>query len=274
MYINGNSYCDGNYIVEGSLKSNSFLDTNGNSLPIINNTDYSSKAYHLAKFNSDSTGDIGKSSLVETSVLPTTAQLGTSANFITANTVTYRFLGNIVGPSEDSLDQTLAETNDEGTTVYPSSLSGFTYIQSTRRSNDYADSLTIPKYTTKHGATTHQTPEPGLAYTRDKNGYIWKANKYEYSLGICSDTYGFITGVDKNEPQISIAVSGFVLGKVDKVYKPGTALMTGNNGVIIKATLFAKLFKPQCIVGFFDRVEKNKVWRGIEVRGRSWIRVK
>ncbi len=115
--------------------------------------------------------------------------------------------------------------------------------------------------------------EYGKAYAR-RNGIVCLANvKDKGSLGIASDTYGFGVGKKDDKRQIPIAIGGFVLAQVDKVYKFGTQLSFKKNGVITKASIFTRLFNPAKIVGIFDREEKEKFWNGILVKDRHWIKV-
>lgn len=132
--------------------------------------------------------------------------------------------------------------------------------------NDIADFVNIDENT---------KVEYGKAYFRNVDGRVYKTRgKKDISLGIASDTYGFCGGEDSRKRQMPIAVCGWVLAHVDGVYKAGTALIAGKDGVLTKARFLDKVFYPEKIVATFDRVEAKKMWNGVAVEGRFWVKVK
>jgi len=131
--------------------------------------------------------------------------------------------------------------------------------------NDYADYITL------------EGPIPvipGRVYVYD--GHLHKmASSYAEMgvLGICSDTYSFIAGHKDNEHQIPIAVSGFVLAYVDRVYPSGTPLTSAPDGGLTEMSLETKMKYPERLLATFYKEEINKTWYGIEVNGRHWVKV-
>jgi len=116
----------------------------------------------------------------------------------------------------------------------------------------------------------------GRGYIRDRNAGVSLPAKCAHPgvLGIASDTYGYGVGRDETKNQIPIAVAGFVLADVDEVYDPGTPLTINKGGQLSKAPLHIRVFHSERIVATFDRVEHEDTWNGIEVNGRSWVKVR
>ena len=130
--------------------------------------------------------------------------------------------------------------------------------------NDIADFVEIPNGT---------EIEFGKVYTRDKSK-IRKSNKKDFNvLGIASDTYGFSIGENKEIKQIPIAIGGWVLAHVDRIYPFGTPLTYTNNGYLTKASLLTRIKSSYKILATFDRVEKLKNWNGVEVKNRHWVHI-
>ena len=125
--------------------------------------------------------------------------------------------------------------------------------------NDIADAITVEDQAI--------TFEPGYAYAY--NGREWFKTKDKNSpyFGIHSDTAGYILGYDPNINQILIAVGGFVLAHVDKLYESGTFLTYGKDGILTKAKR-----KDEKIAKFFKE-EKRPLYKGREVMGRHWIKI-
>ena len=134
--------------------------------------------------------------------------------------------------------------------------------------NDYADYLHF-----NQGVWV----APGLAYIYD-GGEVAVSSKYAQrgALGICTDTFGISTGLKKDVggTQIPIAVSGFVLAHVDKIYPSGTPLTCGPKGILYKANLFTRIFHSERILATFFRVEFGEKWNDVSVDGRQWVQVK
>ena len=93
-------------------------------------------------------------------------------------------------------------------------------------------------------------------------------------LAIHSNTAGFIMGEKPDKTTISMALAGFVLAYVDKVYKTGTPLTCTKNGYLTKMNWFERLFKKDALVGYFYKEETEKQWYTIDVSDRHWIKIK
>lgn len=125
--------------------------------------------------------------------------------------------------------------------------------------NDIADAITVEDQAI--------TFEPGYAYAF--NGREWFKTKDKNSpyFGIHSDTAGYILGLDKESNQIHIAIGGFVLAHVDKIYPTGTFLTYSSNGILTKAEE-----KDEKIAKFFKE-EKRPLYKDREVMSRHWIKI-
>lgn len=136
--------------------------------------------------------------------------------------------------------------------------------------NDLTDSIEVPEDTDL---------EPGYAYCFDGERY-YKSTKYldEGFIGIHSDTSGFNMGKKGNGKELDVAVAGFVLAYVDKVYKPGTPLTCNENGTLTEIKLEDKRDYPERIVGTFWKVEVVEEWgsedKKVPVNGRCWVKVR
>lgn len=119
------------------------------------------------------------------------------------------------------------------------------------------------------------TIEYGKAYVRRIDGSLIKATSYMQKgvLGIASDTYGFGLGTKEGKPQIPLAIGGFVLACVDKIYEPGTPLTCKEGGYLTEMLPQDKREYPERMLATFDKVERKSSWNGIEVRGRHWVKV-
>ncbi|MDR0676385.1 MAG: hypothetical protein LBF97_05040, partial [Elusimicrobiota bacterium] len=137
--------------------------------------------------------------------------------------------------------------------------------------NDYADFVEVEKDVEEIF---------GKVYVVNENGKAFIANKraQKGAIGICSDTYGFITGENKKLNQIPIGIGGFVLALVDKIYLPGTELVSDKFGNLTKANLFEKIFKRESIIGTFYKKEEASEWNGVKVNNkncrRHWVKVR
>jgi len=113
----------------------------------------------------------------------------------------------------------------------------------------------------------------GRAYVRD-NGKVRLSKKSDKGiLGIASDTFGFGVGNDTEKNQIPIAIGGWVLAEIDKVYPFATSLTYSSEGKLTKASILTRLLYTTKIVATFDREEKELEWNGIKVNGRHWVKV-
>jgi hypothetical protein len=104
-----------------------------------------------------------------------------------------------------------------------------------------------------------------------------KTQKYAQKgvLGIASDTVGMGVGrKDNSMNQLPIAIGGFVLAYCDKEYDSGTPLVGGKHGILKKANILVKIFRPEAIIATFYRKEPQDNWYGVNVNNRSWVEVK
>lgn len=136
--------------------------------------------------------------------------------------------------------------------------------------NDLADCIEVPEDTLL---------EPGYCYCFDGKNY-YKSTKYldDGIIGLQSDTAGFYMGNKKNKHQMKVAVSGFVLAHLDRVYKSGTPLTCGENGILIEMKEEDLIKYPHKVVATFWKEEKAKTWGTekdqIEVNNRHWVKVR
>jgi hypothetical protein len=131
--------------------------------------------------------------------------------------------------------------------------------------NDYADYITVEPDTPK---------TPGRVIIFDGH-YHKAATEYAQpgALGIVSDTFSFVAGTKLGETQVPLAVSGFVLAYVDKVYPSGTPLTSAPDAGLTEMALETKMKFPERLLATFYREETNKTWFGLEVKGRHWVKV-
>lgn len=132
--------------------------------------------------------------------------------------------------------------------------------------NDYADYISL------EGPTPII---PGRVYSY--NGHFHQiASSYAEMgvIGICSDTFSFVAGHKEDEFQVPIAVCGFVLAYVDKVYPSGTPLTSATDGGLTEMTLETKMKFPERMLATFYKEERSTAWYGIEVNGRHWVQVR
>jgi hypothetical protein len=146
------------------------------------------------------------------------------------------------------------------------------YLYATRMYNSVYNDLAdfIP--------TTNKIAEVcyGKVYTMSADGYAYVASKRraKNAIGIATDTYGYGLGQKKGDYQLPISVAGIVLAIMDKVYEPGTPLVNNRFGNLTKATWWDKIFFNERIIAKFLRTEKSKLWNGVPVLGRHWVKVK
>ncbi len=93
-------------------------------------------------------------------------------------------------------------------------------------------------------------------------------------LGLASDTFGYGLGEKEDKNQLPLAIGGFVLACVDKVYAPGTPLTCGADGCLTEMPQETKVAYPERIVAVFDREEAEEIWYDVPVNGRCWVKVK
>jgi hypothetical protein len=121
----------------------------------------------------------------------------------------------------------------------------------------------------------------GLVYVMNDDGTYNPSTKYldDGIMGIASDTYGFKVGAKEGKNELPIAIGGFVLAYVDKVYKVGTPLTAGPNGTLTEIQLKDKRDYPERIVATFWKTELADTWgnspsRSVAVGGRMWVKVR
>lgn len=97
-------------------------------------------------------------------------------------------------------------------------------------------------------------------------------------IGIASDTFGFAVGRDVNKNQVPIAIGGWVLAFVDKVYESGTVLTNDKDGNLTEMTRDEKMEYPERIVALYKSPEYNEYFgdtnNKVKVNGRHWVKVK
>lgn len=132
--------------------------------------------------------------------------------------------------------------------------------------NDIADAIEVDEKVTLI---------PGRCYVQ-RNNKVCLSSKHceEGIIGIHSDTYGFLLGQKGKRKELHIAVGGFVLACVDRIYSPGTPLTCSENGKLTRMGLLMRIFHPERMVGVFHQQEKGSLWQGIKVDGRHWVKVR
>ena len=126
--------------------------------------------------------------------------------------------------------------------------------------NDYADYVLLLKGQFKKAGMCYYETGEGLAICNKRNQLG--------AFGICSDTYGYATGVERGAVPISVA--GIVLAYVDKVYKVGTLLVNSKTGILTKA----KKKERYNALAMFMRKETKIKTKGVYVKGRCWVKIK
>jgi len=91
------------------------------------------------------------------------------------------------------------------------------------------------------------------------------------ALGICSDTYGFASGMNVGE--VPLAVAGFVLAYVDNEYPSGTRLVNDKNGHLTKAKPREKIDAIAKFVTKENDKYLNSKTERITVDNRCWVKV-
>ena len=116
---------------------------------------------------------------------------------------------------------------------------------------------------------------PGRCYVLGRKGHSLSRRYAEKgTIGIHSDTFGFLLGKKDRARELNIAVGGFVLAYTDKAYSPGTPLTSSRDGRLTRMGIVARLLHPERLVGTFYRKETADFWYGIPVRGRHWIKAR
>lgn len=98
------------------------------------------------------------------------------------------------------------------------------------------------------------------------------------AIGIASDTFGLAVGQGRYATEVPIAVAGWVLAFVDKIYASGTPLTNDENGNLTEMTLEEKRNFPERLLAIFKKTEpalnfgNNQVQ--VPVAGRFWVKVK
>lgn len=164
--------------------------------------------------------------------------------------------------------------SNEGTTPYNNTIAlrsstGELYAAKVRNAvwNDLVDCIEVPEGTElEYGYCYALTPT-----SCEKTS---KRAQKDAILAIHSNTAGFIMGEKANKPAIEMALAGFVLAYVDKVYKTGTPLTCTKNGYLTKMNWFERLFKRDALVGYFYKEETDIQWHTIDVSGRHWVKIK
>lgn len=121
----------------------------------------------------------------------------------------------------------------------------------------------------------------GKCYVFDNGKYRQSAGKHEKCIiGIHSDLYSYLAGCDGKDSEegkghgIAVSVAGFMLAYVDTVYREGTPLTCGKDGVLTRMGLLSRLFHPERLVATFWKGEKSETFHDKVVDGRCWVVVK
>lgn len=141
--------------------------------------------------------------------------------------------------------------------------------------NDMVDCIEVPENTIL---------EYGKCYTYNGKDYM-PSTKYldDGIIGIHSDTAGFYVGAKPESKCLEVAVAGFALAYVDKIYKPGTPLTCGPNGYLTELKEEDIEMNPHKLVATFWKKEWATWWgfnrplcseHIIEVNNRMWVKVK
>lgn len=123
--------------------------------------------------------------------------------------------------------------------------------------------------------------EYGRCYYDTKDGARICNERCQMSvIGIASDTFGFGVGSNASptNPQVPIAVAGWVLAFVDKEYECGTPLTNDEFGNLTEMTRQEKMEYPERMVAIYKRKEMDKEWgptgNKIQVNNRHWVKIK
>lgn len=133
--------------------------------------------------------------------------------------------------------------------------------------NDIADCIEVPD---------DLEIKEGRVYIMNDDGTYNPSTKYldDGIMGVASDTYGFKVGDKEGKNELPIAIGGFVLAYVDQIYKVGTPLTAGPNGMLTEILLPDKRDYPEKVIATFWKIEPNKNWNGVAVNDRMWVKVR
>jgi hypothetical protein len=159
---------------------------------------------------------------------------------------------------------TITTTNIDGA-ARGGTISGFSRVYNAVW-NDYADYISL------------EGPipvVPGRVYVYNGHFHQMASSYAEMgAIGICSDTFSFVAGYKDSEFQVPIAVCGFVLAYVDKVYPSGTPLTSAADGGLTEMSLETKMKYPERMLATFYKEERNVAWHGVKINGRHWVQVR
>ncbi len=134
--------------------------------------------------------------------------------------------------------------------------------------NDYADAIEIDE---------ELNVDFGYVYVRTAEGKTRKSTKYAEKgiIGITTNTQSFTAhSYDGEKDRLPISVSGFVLAHTDRIYKSGTPLTSSKNGLLTKASLITRVFKPERVIATFYKEISQNTWNDVDVNKRNIVRVK
>ena len=122
---------------------------------------------------------------------------------------------------------------------------------------------------------------PGKCYCYDDTFEKYhESSKYmdTFCVGICSDTAGFFTGGTPGCNHLPIAISGFTLAYVDKIYSSGTPLVCTKDGYLTEIRDLDIPMHSHEIVAHYWKPEFNEFWGPkdvpISVNGRHWVKIR
>ena len=115
--------------------------------------------------------------------------------------------------------------------------------------------------------------EFGRAYYMTETGVRICNERCQLGLaGICSDTYGY--GIGMAPGRAPIAVAGWVLAYVDRIYTPGTSLTNNELGSLTEMSAEEKLLYPERMVALYHKPEVEEYYEKVKVNGRHWVKVR
>lgn len=125
------------------------------------------------------------------------------------------------------------------------------------------------------------TIEPGyVQFMNEQTGKLTK-KYHKYAVGIVSDTYGIILGLDSKSKkikkgQVPIQISGRVLQHFSGKLKVGDQVCQQKDGTVRKMKWWEKILFPERLIGIVDEIPMYETWgeNNVKVNGRIWIKVK
>lgn len=134
--------------------------------------------------------------------------------------------------------------------------------------NDFADEI-------PHGRGDDFQPEAGKLYVLDEGVRLSGKPGERGILGICTDTASVVaTNKYVTGPKMKIAVAGFPMAFVDRVYPAGTALTSGKDGYLTKAPWWVRVLFPERVVAVYMGRFQQTIMGEIETKDRAVVKVR